>query len=221
MGKRLRTCSYLVYSLLIIATAMCGLYWGFKHLLEGSNIFLVYSICSFGVGAGLCLLIALDSKVGRKNTASVMTFEEFLETCSLHSGNWCETLLDGIQKRYPSKYEDVADRCYAIAVQHGDIQGVQFLCSWLKGQGISFDHENQQIRKVSYSEALRDVTLFIVQICAMVVFTIVTMYYAIVVACVEDNLSFVGGCILLNSVVYFIGRKPLKVLFRLIKSVMK
>lgn len=80
---------------------------------------------------------------------------------------------------------------------------------------------NQQIRKVSYSEALSDVTLFIVQICAMVVFTIVTLYFAIIVACAEDNLSFVGGCILLNSVIYFIGRKPLKALFRLIKSVMK
>ena len=98
---------------------------------------------------------------------------------------------------------------------------MQFLCSWLKDQGISFDHENQQIRKVSYSEALRDVTLFIVQICAMVIFTIVTMYFAIVVACAEDNLSFVGGCILLNSVVYFIGRKPLKVLYRIIKSAIK
>lgn len=81
--------------------------------------------------------------------------------------------------------------------------------------------KNQQIRKVSYSEALRDFILFIVQICAMVVFTIVTMYFAIVVACAEDNLSFVGGCILLNSVVYFIGRKPLKVLYRLIKSAIK
>ena len=58
-----------------------------------------------------------------------------------------------------------------------------------------------------------------IQICAMVVFTIVTMYFAIIVACAEDNLSFIGGCIVLNSVVYFIGRKPLKVLFRLIKSV--
>lgn len=55
----------------------------------------------------------------------------------------------------------------------------------------------------------------------MVVFTIVTMYFAIIVACAEDNLSFIGGCIVLNSVVYFIGRKPLKVLFRLIKSVIK
>ena len=81
--------------------------------------------------------------------------------------------------------------------------------------------KNQQIRKVSYSEALSDVTLFIVQICAMVVFTIVTLYFAIIVACAEDNLSFVGGCILLNSVIYFIGRKPLKALFGLIKSVMK
>lgn len=81
--------------------------------------------------------------------------------------------------------------------------------------------KNQQIRKVSYSEALKDVTLFIVQICAMIVFTIVTMYFAIVVACAEDNLSFIGGCIVLNSVVYFIVRKPLKVLFRLIKSVIK
>lgn len=81
--------------------------------------------------------------------------------------------------------------------------------------------KNQQIRKVSYSEALRDVTLFIVQICAMIVFTIVTMYFAIIVACAEDNLSFIGECIVLNSVVYFIGRKPLKVLFRLIKSVIK
>lgn len=81
--------------------------------------------------------------------------------------------------------------------------------------------KNQQIHKVSHSEALRDVTLFIVQICAMVVFTIVTIYFAIIVACAEDNLSFVGRCILLNSVVYFIGRKPLKVLFRLIKSVIK
>ena len=221
MKKRLSTCSYLVYSLLAIATAMCGVYWGFKYLLVGSDIFSVYSIRSFGVCAGLCSLIVLDSWIGYKNVVPVMTFEEFLDTCSLHSGNWSETLLDGVRKMYPAKYEDVADRCYAIAVQHGDIQGVQFLCSWLKDQGISFDHENQQIRKVSYSEALRDVTLFIVQICAMVVFTIVTMYFAIVVACAEDNLSFVGGCILLNSVVYFIGRKPLKVLYRIIKSAIK
>lgn len=47
------------------------------------------------------------------------------------------------------------------------------------------------------------------------------MYFAIIVACAKDNLSFIGGCIVLNSVVYFIGRKPLKVLFRLIKSVIK
>lgn len=216
MGKRLSTYSYLIYSLLGIATAMCGLYWGFKYLLEGSGIFSVYSICSI-----LSSLFFLDSRIDCKNVVAVMTYEEFLDTCTLHSGNWSETLLDGIRKMYPAKYENVAVRCHAIVAQHGDIQGVQFLCSWLKDQGISFDHENQQIRKVSYSEALRDVTLFIVQICAMVIFTIVTMYFAIVVACAEDNLSFVGGCILLNSMVYFIGRKPLKVLFRIIKSVMK
>ena len=221
MGKRLSTCSYWIYSLLGIATSMCGAYWGFKYLLGGSDVFFIYSICSFGVCAGLCSLIVLDSRIGCKNVVPMMTFEEFLDTCSLHSGNWSETLLTGVQKMYPAKYEDVADRCYAIAVQHGDMQGVQFLCGWLKDQGISFDHENQQIRKVSHSEALRDTTLFIVQICAMVVFTIVTMYFAIVVACAEDNLSFVVGCILLNSVVYFIGRKPLKVLYRLIKSVIK
>lgn len=81
--------------------------------------------------------------------------------------------------------------------------------------------KNQQIRKVSYSEALRDVTLFIVQICTMVVFTIATMYFAIILARAEDNLSYIGECIVLNSVVCFIGRKPLKVLFRLIKSVIK
>ena len=216
MKKRLSTCSYLIYSLLGIATAMCGLYWGFKYLLEGSGIFSVYSICSI-----LSSLFFLDSRIDCKNVVTVMTYEEFLDTCTLHSGNWSETLLDGVRKMYPAKYENVAVRCHAIVAQHGDIQGVQFLCSWLKDQGISFDHENQQIRKVSYSEALRDVTLFIVQICAMIVFTIVTMYFAIVVACAEDNLSFVGGCILLNSVVYFIGRKPLKVLYRIIKSVIK
>lgn len=216
MGKRLSTCSYLIYSLLGIATAMCGLYWGFKYLLEGSGIFSVYSICSI-----LSSLFFLDSRIDCKNVVTVMTYEEFLDTCTLHSGNWSETLLDGVRKMYPAKYENVAVRCHAIVAQHGDIQGVQFLCSWLKDQGISFDHENQQIRKVSYSEALRDVTLFIVQICAMIVFTIVTMYFAIVVACAEDNLSFVGGCILLNSVVYFIGRKPLKVLYRIIKSAIK
>lgn len=216
MKKRLSTCSYLIYSLLGIATAMCGLYWGFKYLLEGSGIFSVYSICSI-----LSSLFFLDSRIDCKNVVTVMTYEEFLDTCTLHSGNWSETLLDGVRKMYPAKYENVAVRCHAIVAQHGDIQGVQFLCSWLKDQGISFDHENQQIRKVSYSEALRDVTLFIVQICAMIVFTIVTMYFAIVVACAEDNLSFVGGCILLNSVVYFIGRKPLKVLYRIIKSAIK
>ena len=216
MKKRLSTCSYLIYSLLGIATAMCGLYWGFKYLLEGSGIFSVYSICSI-----LSSLFFLDSRIDCKNVVTVMTYEEFLDTCTLHSGNWSETLLDGVRKMYPAKYENVAVRCHAIVAQHGDIQGVQFLCSWLKDQGISFDHENQQIRKVSYSEALRDVTLFIVQICAMIVFTIVTMYFAIVVACAEDNLSFVGGCILLNSVVYFIGRKPLKVLYRVIKSAIK
>lgn len=221
MEKRLSICSYLIYSLLGIATSMCGAYWGFKYLLEGSAIFLAYSICSFGACVGLGSLIVIDSRIDCRNVVPVMTFEEFMETCSLHSGHWSETLLTGVRKMYPAKYEDVADKCYAIAVQYGDIQGVQFLCGWLKDQGISFDHENQQIRKVSHSEALRDVTLFIVQICAMVVFTIVTIYFAIIVACAEDNLSFVGRCILLNSVVYFIGRKPLKALFRLIKSVMK
>ena len=221
MGKRLSLCSYWIYSLLGIATSMCGAYWGFKYLLGGSNVFFVYSICSFCVCAGLSSLIILDLKVDCKNVVPVMTFEEFLGTCTLHSGNWSATLLDGVRKMYPAKYEDVADRCYAIAVQHGDMQGVQFLCSWLKDQGISFDHENQEVHEVQHSEALRDFILFIVQICAMVVFTIVTMYFAIVVACAEDNLSFVCGCILLNSVVYFIGRKPLKVLYRLIKSAIK
>lgn len=221
MGKRLSICSYLIYSLLGIATSMCGAYWGFKYLLEGSAVFLAYSICSFGACAGLCSLIVIDSRIDCRNVVPVMTFEEFMETCTLHSGNWSETLLDGVRKMYPAKYENVAVRCHAIVAQYGDIQGVQFLCGWLKDQGISFDHENQQIRKVSHSEALRDVSLFIVQICAMVVFTVVTMYFAIVVACAEDNLSFIGGCIVLNSVVYFIGRKPLKVLFRLIKSVKK
>lgn len=221
MGKRLSLCSYWIYSLLGIATSMCGAYWGFKYLLGGSNVFFVYSICSFGVCAGLSSLIILDLEAGHKNAVPVMTFEEFLDTCTLRSGNWSETLLDGVRKQYPVNYEDVAVRCHNIVAQHGDIQGVQYLCSWLKDQGISFDHENQQIHKVSYSEALRDVTLFIVQICAMAVFTVVTMYFAIVVACAEDNLSFVCGCILLNSVVYFIGRKPLKVLYRLIKSAIK
>jgi len=136
MGKRLSTCSYLIYSLLGIATAMCGLYWGFKYLLEGSGIFSVYSICSI-----LSSLFFLDSRIDCKNVVAVMTYEEFLDTCTLHSGNWSETLLDSVRKMYPTKYENVAVRCHAIVAQHGDIQGVQFLCSWLKDQGISFDHE--------------------------------------------------------------------------------
>lgn len=136
MEKRLSTCSYLVYSLLAIATAMCGVYCGFKYLLVGSDIFSVYSICSI-----LSSLFFLDSRIDCKNVVTVMTYEEFLDTCTLHSGNWSETLLDGVRKMYPAKYENVAVRCHAIVAQHGDIQGVQFLCSWLKDQGISFDHE--------------------------------------------------------------------------------
>lgn len=221
MKKRLSTCSYLVYSLLGIATVMCGAYWGFKYLLDRSDVFLVYSICSFGVCAGLSSLIILDSKVDCKNVVPIMTYEEFLDTCTLHSGNWSETLLDGIRKGYPAKYEDVAVRCHNIVAQHGDVQGVQFLCNWLKDQGIIFNHEDQKVYGVQWSIALRDVTCFVVQICAMIVFTIVTMYFAIVVTCAERDLRFVGVCIVLNSVVYIIGRKPLKTLIRLIKSVLK
>lgn len=138
-------CSYIVciYNLLGVATAACAVYWDFQYLCSWDVTLLWCSICSATVSIGLFLLISSELKKLHRNVVPMMTYEEFLDTCNLHSGNWSETLLDGIRKRYPAKYEDVAVRCHNIAAQHGDIQGVQFLCSWLKDQGVVFRQCNK------------------------------------------------------------------------------